>query len=120
MRLIFVFVLLLSIASQSVFLSSQVLADNASDNMSTWRGNPARTGEVPGPGAFGKLRELWRFTGAGFMDSPGVANGVVFAPSLEGYMYAIDAASGDELWSFEAGFNVSPASVVDGLVYFGS
>ncbi|MDH3622448.1 MAG: PQQ-binding-like beta-propeller repeat protein [Myxococcales bacterium] len=52
-----------------------------------------------------------------------VANGVVFgAPfDLEGHMLALDAATGDLLWSYPSGATVygGPA-VVDGVVYWGN
>jgi polyvinyl alcohol dehydrogenase (cytochrome) len=52
-----------------------------------------------------------------------VANGVLFAGSADraGHMYALDAASGAILWSFESGGSVvSAPTVVDGTVYWGS
>jgi len=55
-----------------------------------------------------------------------VADGVVFASSMAGVdaagtMYALDAASGQTLWSYAAGSSVNAgASIVDGVVYWGS
>ncbi len=52
-----------------------------------------------------------------------VANGVVLAGSMDaqGTMYAFNAASGEQLWSFTSGGSVnSGAAVVDGNVYWGS
>jgi polyvinyl alcohol dehydrogenase (cytochrome) len=52
-----------------------------------------------------------------------VANGVVFgAPfDLEGHMLALDAATGDLLWSYPSGATVyGGAAVVDGVVYWGN
>jgi len=52
-----------------------------------------------------------------------VANGVVYACSLDtlGHMYAFDAATGDELWSFASGGSCNAgAAVVNGTVYWGS
>ncbi len=50
-----------------------------------------------------------------------VANGVVYAASMSGYMYAFDAATGATLWSYEApgSVNASPA-VVNGTLYWGT
>ncbi|KAF4407465.1 MULTISPECIES: PQQ-binding-like beta-propeller repeat protein [Streptomyces] len=50
-----------------------------------------------------------------------VANGVLYAGSLDGYMYAIDAATGDVLWETlgEGSSNAGPA-VVNGSVYWGN
>jgi polyvinyl alcohol dehydrogenase (cytochrome) len=52
-----------------------------------------------------------------------VADGVVFAGAMDdvGTMYAFNAATGQQLWSFESGGSVnSGAAVVDGNVYWGS
>ena len=57
-----------------------------------------------------------------------VAHGVLFAPSMGGKtsataptMLALDAATGNTLWSFTAGSSViAGATVVDGNVYWGS
>ncbi|KAK7273799.1 hypothetical protein RIF29_14862 [Crotalaria pallida] len=51
-----------------------------------------------------------------------VANGVVFAgsPNAEGSIYAIDAQSGQVLWSFDTGVAVSGGvSISDGCIYVG-
>jgi polyvinyl alcohol dehydrogenase (cytochrome) len=80
----------------------------------SWAALDARTGRIvwqiadPTPGAI----------------DPGavsVANGVMYAGSWSGSMYAINAASGDILWSFASGGSVigGPA-VVDGTLYWGS
>jgi len=50
-----------------------------------------------------------------------VANGVVYAPSMSGFVYALDAASGATLWSYDTGASVNAgAAVVNGTVYWGS
>lgn len=50
-----------------------------------------------------------------------VANGVVYAASTSGYMYALNAATGATLWSYLAAGSVSAApAVVNGTVYWGS
>jgi polyvinyl alcohol dehydrogenase (cytochrome) len=53
--------------------------------------------------------------------SVSVANGVMYAGSQSGSMYALDAATGKILWSFASGGTVldGPA-IVDGVVYWGS
>lgn len=50
-----------------------------------------------------------------------VANGVVYAGSMSGYMYALNAATGAILWSFNSGGSVigGPA-IVDGVLYWGT
>jgi outer membrane protein assembly factor BamB len=50
-----------------------------------------------------------------------VADSTVYAGSWDGYLYAVDAETGDERWRFETGDWVeSSPSVADGTVYVGS
>jgi polyvinyl alcohol dehydrogenase (cytochrome) len=50
-----------------------------------------------------------------------VANGVVYVPSMSGFVYALDASSGATLWSYNTGASVNAgAAVVNGTVYWGS
>jgi len=59
--------------------------------------------------------------GAIDMGAVSVANGVVYAGSYSGLMYAMDARTGKILWSFDSGGSVldGPA-IADGVVYWGS
>jgi eukaryotic-like serine/threonine-protein kinase len=139
-----------------------------------YRGNPARTGVMPGPspqsapsvrwrahlgGTLGKStpavvenvvyvgsdRGLWALDAAtgvahwhfevpealpprAIETSPAVIDGVVYAVSLHGVLYAVDAATGEERWRLEtieeetvasAAGQSSPA-VVDGVLYLGT
>ncbi|MER3438793.1 MAG: hypothetical protein C4346_15045, partial [Chloroflexota bacterium] len=77
-----------------------------------FRGNPERTGELPGPGPSGKPVLLWRFeTAAPVVVSAAVAHGTVYAGSWDHGLYALDASTGRQRWRFEAraGFFSSPA-----------
>ncbi|WP_420122201.1 PQQ-binding-like beta-propeller repeat protein [Nakamurella sp.] len=71
-------------------------------------------------------RIVWqsRPSGGGGTSGPvTAANGVVFGCSLDpsGRMYALDAATGTELWSFASGGScLSGAAVSNGTVYWGS
>jgi polyvinyl alcohol dehydrogenase (cytochrome) len=50
-----------------------------------------------------------------------VANGVVYAGSYSGMMYAMDAKAGKILWSFDSGGSVAGGpAIADGVVYWGS
>jgi outer membrane protein assembly factor BamB len=50
-----------------------------------------------------------------------VANGVVYVGSDDHKMYALDASTGNELWSYNTGDEVtSSPAVVNGELYFGS
>ena len=52
--------------------------------------------------------------------SPTVVGGVVYIGSHSGYLYALDAKTGTELWRYETGEtgNGSPA-IANGIVYAG-
>jgi len=94
----------------------------ADQGVPMFRGNPARTGVNPGPGVERSPKLLWRFqTGDAVSSSPAVVDGVVYVGSQDGYVYALEAAAGEERWHFQTGDAVtfSPA-VVDGVVYIGS
>ena len=68
-----------------------------------YRANPARSGEMPGPGPEGQPVERWRVQAAGSATrSPAVAGGVVYAGSGDGTLSALDAATGAERWRFRA------------------
>ena len=51
-----------------------------------------------------------------------VSNGVMFAGSMDGTMYALNAATGQILWSFagQGASNAGPAIGLDGTVYWGN
>ena len=68
-----------------------------------------------------RLHKQWSYTtGSGVFSSPAVYKGVVYVDSEDGNVYALDAATGVKLWSYNTGtFDSSPA-VVNGVVYVGS
>jgi len=73
--------------------------------------------------ATGKI--LWQTADptAGTIDtgSVSVANGVMYAGSYSGQMYALDTTTGNILWNFASGGSVIDGpSIVDGVVYWGS
>ena len=100
-----------------------LLPDGTTTNRGVWSALDAGTGEV-----------LWQRTtpdGGGISyhtwgDTSGpvsAANGVVFSCSVLslGMMYALDAATGEVLWSFSSGGScLSGAAVSNGEVYWGS
>jgi eukaryotic-like serine/threonine-protein kinase len=66
--------------------------------------------------------EVWSFTtGPAVCSSPAVADGVVYLVAAY-YVYALDAATGDELWNFFADeYSVwSSPAVANGVVYVGA
>ena len=78
---------------------------------------------VPSPTPTTIRDYLWRYeTGNRVSSSPAVAGGIVYIGSYGGYLYAVDAASGELRWRYETaedGVSSSP-TVVDGVVYIGS
>ena len=80
----------------------------------SWSGLDAKTGQI-----------IWQTAdptrGAIDTGAMSVANGVVYAGSYSGMMYAMDAKAGTVLWSFDSGGSVvdGPA-IADGVVYWGS
>jgi outer membrane protein assembly factor BamB len=64
---------------------------------------------------------LWWQSSVGGSSSLAVANGVVYAGSADGNVYALSATTGRTLWSFKtAGGAVSSPAVANGVVYAGS
>ena len=65
---------------------------------------------------------LWRYsTGGWVVNSPAVADGVVYAGSDDNNMYALDASTGALLWIFETKDVIRSSPTVTGSgVYFGS
>ena len=45
---------------------------------------------------------------------------VLYIDANDGHVYALDASTGESLWSFETGGAVLPSTVVDGVLYAGS
>ncbi len=77
-----------------------------------------RSGELRAFRADGEA--LWEFqAGAGFAAPPLVRDGVVYAGSQDGWLYARDLATGKERWRYEVGEEVGAQPVwVGGLVVF--
>jgi outer membrane protein assembly factor BamB len=94
--------------------------DDYAPSAAMFRGNPAHTGEYPGPGPKGKLTLLWRSQTGRYPTLPMVAQGAVYVASNDGYLRALDAKTGTSLWRFDTGLDVSPfasSAVGKGVVY---
>ena len=65
---------------------------------------------------------LWTYPSTPNSSSPAVANGVVYIGSLDDNVYALNASTGAELWSYATGLPIVCASpaVANGVVYVGS
>jgi outer membrane protein assembly factor BamB len=87
-----------------------------------FRGNLAHTGVYDAIGAPRLTGMQWKFhTGGLIISSPVIADGLVYAGSTDGYLYAVDLDSGKLKWKFETKARVvSSPAVAGGLVYFSS
>ncbi len=88
------------------------------DNMQRW--NPYET--VLGVGNVGGVQLKWKFTTTGPTEdfSPAVVDGVVYFGSGDN-VYALNASTGAQLWSYATGYWVfSSPAVANGVVYIGS
>lgn len=86
-----------------------------------FRGNPAHTGVYDSP-APTLAQVQWRFkTGAHVLSSPAVAGETVFIGSGDGFVYALNRATGEPRWRFATqGPVASSPAVHDGLVFVSS
>ena len=72
----------------------------AGQNPSDTRYQPDET--IIGPGNVSKLTPKWAFQtapGSGVWTTPTEAGGVVYFPDSAGYLYAVNAATGKQIWS---------------------
>ncbi len=66
-------------------------------------------------------QELWKFNaGARVFSDPAISGGVVYFGSGDGYLYALDAGSGQEKWKFKTGRGPGSPAISGGVLYFGS
>lgn len=85
-----------------------------------YRGNPERTGVMPGPGIDGAPSELWRLEFDGIASAPAVVNGILYFGVGNGEIRAVAASTEEDLWTFTASSPIgSHPAVVDGVVYIG-
>jgi len=97
-----------------------VLPDGSITDRGVWSALDAGTGAVlwQRTTPFGGTPNVWGDTSGPVT----TANGVMFSCSvLSGYMYALNAATGDVLWSIHScGSSLSGAAISNGEVYWGS
>jgi outer membrane protein assembly factor BamB len=86
----------------------------------TFHGNVSRTGvyESAGPKTFGGIK--WTFkTGGPIVASPAIADGVVYIPSMDTNLYAIDQETGKEKWKYKSRMPIASSSAISGgMLYF--
>jgi outer membrane protein assembly factor BamB len=102
------------VADGTVFFGSfdrTLYAVDATTGREKWRFPEASDTAVVDDGADADFPKGWYWT------SPVVVNGVVYAPNLDGSVYARDAKNGNFVAQFDLGTPISAAPVaVDGLV----
>jgi outer membrane protein assembly factor BamB len=88
-----------------------------------WRfatGGEARFAAVGGyglPAAMGPVPDPWDF----YLSSPLVHNGKVYFGSSDHHLYALDASSGELIWSFDAGDSIHSSPVyANNKIFFGT
>jgi outer membrane protein assembly factor BamB len=83
-----------------------------------FRGGPGHPGVYDSP-APRQLSLKWTFSAAGpIVSSPAVAAGVVYVGSADGFLYAVEAATGKLRWKFAAHGDVNSSPAVSaGAVY---
>ncbi|HEX7483251.1 MAG TPA: PQQ-binding-like beta-propeller repeat protein, partial [Candidatus Bathyarchaeia archaeon] len=94
----------------------------AVDQWSMFHHDSAHTGYSTSTGPLTN-QTLWKFKTGNSVEysSPSIANGVAYVGSQDRTFYALDAATGDKIWSCVAGNSIkSIAAVANGVVYFGS
>ena len=101
-----------------------VRAQISSPSGTMFRGNAAKTGEMPGPDVIGPPNVRWQvIEDRGEWLAPAVANERVYVSRINHGLSAFDALTGVPLWEVPAGefdrFDSSPAAA-DGLVVSGS
>ena len=99
--------------------------DAPTQEASMFRANSARTGVFPSDGPTTLSELVWKFKtdvrNVWFGSSPAIADGVVYIGSLDGRLYALDARTGEEKWSFKTDGRVySSPAIAGSMVYFGS
>jgi outer membrane protein assembly factor BamB len=87
----------------------------------TFRGDMARSGCTPTQVPV-ELRRAWKADLGGRLSSPVVARGMICVADIDRHsVYALEAASGEPIWTFTAGGRIdSPPTVARGCVFFGS
>jgi outer membrane protein assembly factor BamB len=84
--------------------------------VTTYRGDAARTGVMPGPAPEGVPGVLWSVqAGDQIRSALTVGNGMAYVGSNDGVVHAIDTLTGSEVWTLTTQHNgLSPFTILDG------
>ena len=105
---------------RSVLFLLLFIGQAAFANWTSFRGNPQLTGV-----ADSKLPEnpqlLWAFQAGDMIESTAtVVDGTVYVGALDGFLYAIDAQTGEKRWTYQANGTIKASpSIHDGVIYIG-
>jgi serine/threonine protein kinase len=84
---------------------------------STTTGQALGAGGATEAGRSGPASTAWTFTtGNEILANPGVGNGVVYVGSKDNYLYAVNAATGKQIWKSQQGWVTAAPEVVNGMV----
>jgi len=115
-----------SVISQGTAVQANVSAP-ASGKLTTdvlsFRGDSGHSGRQPGPAPSANLKLAWRFdTGSEVYSTPVIAKGILYVSSKVGFLYALNAETGQEVWRFQLTAYVvrSSPAIADGVVYIGA
>ena len=103
--------------------ASTPVTDKITTNVLAFRGDSEHSGRQPGPAPSGNLQLAWRFdTGGEIYSTPVIAGGILYIASKNGYLYALNAETGAEIWRFQLTAYVvrSSPAVADGMVFIGA
>jgi outer membrane protein assembly factor BamB len=96
-----------------------LLSSAASADWPLFRGNALMTG-VGSARLPDKLDERWVFKcGNAVEAAPAIVNGVVYVPSLDKHLYALDLATGQQKWKVKLGASKASPSVKGDRIYVG-
>lgn len=90
----------------SILFATSAPAQTPVEQARAFQVNTAHTGSITSPGLVPPLRQKWSINFGNFISYPIIADGRVFVtvkhsgPLYDSQVYAIDAASGAILWSF--------------------
>ena len=83
--------------------------------------SPSTSTPQPGPVIDLLAGLLWSYkVDSEVLPWPLIDEGVLYIGASDGHVYALDASTGESLWSFETGGAALPSTVVDGVLYAGS
>lgn len=120
LALVFVAFFLISL----VALPSTIVKAESSDDWAMFHHDPSHTGTASSNGPI-KPNKLWNYSqepyGVGLLSSDAaIVNGIVYAGSFSGNVYAFDAYTGNKLWSFSTNTSLQSApAVVNNVLFIG-